>query len=116
MRGRAVLLSITTLVAMAACSSSEDDNGDEPGDRGAQAIAEVTSLEGTPATAKERAFVADLSDMSRPYWDSGPEAMVAAYEICVGQTPSAAVFDLVDEGWSEDDADIFVDAAVKHLC
>lgn len=49
-------------------------------------------------------------------WDSGPEVMVAGYGICVGQTPAASVFDLVDEGWSEEDAEAFVQAAQKHLC
>lgn len=86
-------------------------------DRGRAALKEVTSLEGSSATAKEQDFVDEVIDgLSRPYWDSGPEAMVLGYEICVAGTPSAAVFDLVDRDWSQDDAEVFVDAATEHLC
>jgi hypothetical protein len=34
----------------------------------------------------------------------------------MASAPAASVFDLVDEGWSEEDAEAFVQAAQKHLC
>lgn len=111
------MLSVAAAVTLTACSTAGSADDESASDqRGAQAIAEVTSLEGTEATPEEHAFVDELADMSRPHWDSGPEAMVLGYNICVSGTPSAAVFDLVDEGWSRQDAEVFVDAAVDHLC
>ncbi len=116
---RRILCGVLAAVSLTACSNS---GGGEPeaapsDDRARDALAEVTSLEGSSAAANEEAFVDELIEtMSRPYWDTGPEAMVRAYEVCASGTPSAEVFNLVDEGFSREDAETFVDAASSHLC
>lgn len=112
---RRAVAAVAAVGVLAGCGGDEPQEPEQ--DRGAQALEEVTSLEGSEASDSELAFVEQVkSTLSRPYWKSGPEAMVAGYDICVNQTPSAAVFDLVDKGWSEKDAEAFVDAAEKHLC
>ena len=115
-RALPAVLAAATCLTFAACGGDEIESQVSEA-RSSAAVAQVTSLEGTAAKAAEEAFVADLVDgMSRPYWDNAPEVMVMAYDLCVDQTPSASVFNLVDRGWSEADAEFFVDSAVEHLC